>query len=90
MTLPCISLVQSLALAAVIGSMVPSSMRWMQWSTKTRARVAWVSASASLKRVFCNSSKGLPNTLRSRTYSTVSRTAVSMVATEPTAQPIRS
>ncbi|MNN68988.1 hypothetical protein D3C81_1847370 [compost metagenome] len=80
----------SLALEAVTVSMLPSSMRSMQLSTNTRMIVAWVSTSASLKRMFCCSISGLPNALRSLVYSTVRRSARSIEAQAPTAQPTRS
>ena len=56
-----------LAMAAVAASSLPSISRTMQSSTKVAAMVALVLHSASLKRVFCRSSSGWPNTLRSRT-----------------------
>ncbi|MNG41964.1 hypothetical protein D3C84_1315240 [compost metagenome] len=66
MTWQFICVVHHLAMAAVDKSSVPCNCRVMQSSTKRAAMVATVSHSASLKRVFCMSMSGCPNTWRVR------------------------
>lgn len=62
----------------------------MHQSTKTRAIIASVLRSASVKAVFWKSISGLPNAFRSLVYSVVSFIARSIEATAPTASDSRS
>ncbi|MCY1178411.1 hypothetical protein D9M73_187580 [compost metagenome] len=67
-----------LAFAAVIASSSCLTILSRQSFRKVWAMVTVVCISASLKRVFCMSSNGLPNTLRSLVYLMVSSSARSM------------
>ncbi len=70
---------------AVTASSSPAISRVMQWSTKVRVAMTCVLQCASSKRVFWKSRIGLPNACRSRTYSSVSTTAASAMASASTA-----